>query len=176
MKEITCDHNKKGVIASDEYYTPPEFVKRLGHFDTDPATPVNARWRTADVMYNKIDDGLTKEWQGRVFLNPPYSHPLIEEFMKRMGEHHNAIALIIPKFGTKMFREIIYPYCDAIFILKERVKFYNMDYIQQRSPVCQSMLVIYGKENILAVKNSGLQGQWLFPENNNTQCLHIIET
>jgi hypothetical protein len=45
-------------------------------------------------MYNKNDDGLKQEWKGRVWLNPPYSRPLIECFVKRMAEHGNGIALL----------------------------------------------------------------------------------
>ncbi|MBQ8189311.1 MAG: hypothetical protein IJZ44_05995 [Lachnospiraceae bacterium] len=64
MKEIQYTHQKISIISSDEYYTPKEIIDALGHFDLDPATPVNPRWRTADVMYTKEDDGLSKEWFG----------------------------------------------------------------------------------------------------------------
>ena len=164
MKEIQETHQKRGIVSPDEYYTPIHIIKALGHFDLDPATPLNPRWKTADVMYNKEDDGLSKDWIGRVFLNPPYSHPLIEQFMSWMAEHGNGIALIIPKLGSKMFREIIYPNCSAIYILKERIKFYDQDWVQQKSPICQSMLVAYGEDNKEAIKRSGLNGVMLVPE------------
>lgn len=102
MKEIQETHQKKGVVSSDEYYTPLHIIEALGHFDLDPATPPNPMWRTADVMYTKNDDGLRKEWFGRVFLNPPYSRPLVSQFMEKMAAHGNGIALVVPKLGTKM--------------------------------------------------------------------------
>ena len=45
-------------------------------------------------MYDKNDNGLVREWTGRVWLNPPYSRPLIERFVERMAEHNNGIALL----------------------------------------------------------------------------------
>lgn len=164
MKEIQTDHNKQGVVASDEYYTPIEIIRALGHFDLDPCAPIEQRWKTADRMLTKEDDGLSQEWKGRVWLNPPYSRPLIVEFMKKMARHGNGVALIIPKLGTKMFREDIYPNCKAIFILRERIKFYNMNYERMKSPVCQSMLVAYSLEDVQAIRDSGLEGQFLYPE------------
>ena len=164
MKEIQDTHQKKGIVSPDEYYTPKEIIEALGRFDLDPATPVNPRWRTADVMYTKEDDGLSKEWFGRVFLNPPYSRPLIEQFMQEMAAHGNGIALVVPKLGTKMFRDVVFPSCTAMYILSERIKFYDVNWVQQKSPICQSMLIAFGEENKEAIRRSGLKGTMLIPE------------
>ena len=164
MKEIQDTHQKKGIVSPDEYYTPKEIIEALGRFDLDPATPVNPRWRTADVMYTKEDDGLSKEWFGRVFLNPPYSRPLIEHFMQKMAAHGNGIALVVPKLGTKMFRDVVFPSCTAMYILSERIKFYDVNWVQQKSPICQSMLIAFGEENKEAIRRSGLKGTMLIPE------------
>lgn len=75
--------------TTDEWYTPKEIIHALGVFDTDPCAPMNPIYRTAKVMYNKEDDGLSKDWCGRVWLNPPYSRPLIEQFVIRMSKHGN---------------------------------------------------------------------------------------
>ena len=162
VKEIQDTHNTPGVIASDEYYTPLEFVKSLGEFDTDPCTPVGFRWRTANIMYNKEDDGLAQQWYGRVWLNPPYSSPLVTKFMKKMSEHRNGIALLLPKFGTKMFRDYVYPYADGIYVLAKRIKFFGQDYVQMKSPIASSILIAYGQENIDAILNSGLEGTMFY--------------
>lgn len=162
MKEIQTDHNIEGVIATDEWYTPIEFIQALGHFDCDPASPIDQKWKTADVMYTKKDDGLKQEWKGRVWLNPPYSSPLIQQFVKKMGEHKNGIALLMPKFGSVMFRNDVFPNCDGIFILEKRIKFFDQNWVQQKSPVSTSILVAYGEENVRAILNSGLKGVMLY--------------
>lgn len=164
MKETQTYNKVKGTAASDEYYTPKEFITSLGHFDMDPCAAMEPLWRSADVMLNKEDDGLSSEWKGRVWLNPPYSAPLISSFMKKMGEHGDGIALIMPKFGSKMFREDILPNCTAIFILDQRIRFYTPDGQQQKSPICTNILVAYGEDNVRAIRESGLKGQFLFPE------------
>ena len=162
MKEIQTTHNKEGIIATDEWYTPIEFIEQFGKFDTDPCVPIDMRWKTAETMYNKNDDGLKKEWYGRVWLNPPYSKELITEFLKKMGKHGNGIALVLPKFSSKLFREEVFPNVDAIFILEKRIKFYDYNWKQQKSPIANSVLLIYGENNIKAVQESGVKGTWLF--------------
>lgn len=162
MKEIQSTHNIDGIIATDEWYTPKEFLEKLGEFDTDPCVPIKPLYQTAKIMYNKEQDGLKQEWEGRVWLNPPYSAPLITEFMKKMAKHKNGIALLMPKFGSVMFREHVYPFCDGIFILNKRIKFYDYNHIQQKSPVSTSILIAYGQENINSILNSGLEGTMLY--------------
>ena len=57
MKEIQTTHNKENIVATDEWYTPIEFIEKLGKFDVDPCVPLNMKWKTADIMYNKKEDG-----------------------------------------------------------------------------------------------------------------------
>lgn len=166
MKEIQNTHNINGVVATDEWYTPIEFINLLGHFDTDPCVPIDNKVQTADIMYNKNDDGLKQEWKGRVWLNPPYSQPLINMFVEKLAEHGNGIALLMPKFGSVMFRKFVYPKCDGIFILEKRIKFYDYNWVQQKSPVSISILVAYGKNNLDAILNSGLKGNMLYTNKN----------
>jgi len=84
---------EKSVRSSDEWYTPKEVLKALGRFDLDPCAPVHPLWPTAEVMYDRDMDGLSLKWEGRVWLNPPYSRPLIEQFVRKLAEHGNGIVL-----------------------------------------------------------------------------------
>lgn len=43
---------------SDTYLTDPELLKILGPFDTDPCTPEDMPWRTAEKMWTEKEDGL----------------------------------------------------------------------------------------------------------------------
>ena len=95
---------EKSEKPTDEWYTPQELIHCLGEFDLDPATPENRLWNTAKVHYSKTTNGLDKEWFGRVWLNPPYSRPFIELFIRRMAEHNNGIALLFNRCDSKMFQ------------------------------------------------------------------------
>jgi len=62
--------------SSDEFGTPPEFVRPIseavGGFDLDPAAGAE-RKPLASTRFTQEDDGLTQEWFGTVWLNPPFS-------------------------------------------------------------------------------------------------------
>ena len=76
-----------------EWYTPSEFVEAardvMGGIDLDPASSdIAQRTVKADVYFTETDDGLTQEWRGRVWLNPPYSN--IEPFVAKLIAEHQA--------------------------------------------------------------------------------------
>jgi len=61
---------------SSEHWTPQNIVElareTMGAIDLDPASSVEANQRIkANVFYTSEIDGFTKDWYGRVFLNPP---------------------------------------------------------------------------------------------------------
>ncbi len=71
---------------SDRWFTPVAIVAAvratLGGIDLDPASEPLANARVGAAMFfDEADNGLTRKWSGRVFLNPPggvypKGHPL----------------------------------------------------------------------------------------------------
>ncbi len=153
---------EKNTISSDEWYTPKYIIEYLGEFDLDPCAPVNPLWKTANIMYNKHDDGLTKEWFGRVWLNPPYSRPLIEMFIKKMAEHNNGIALLYNRCDSNMFQDIIFAKAKAMLFMRHRIKFYKQDRTLGGSPGCGSILIAFGDNNADILKNCGIDGKFIY--------------
>lgn len=103
--------------GSDEWNTPKWIVERLGHFDLDPCEAVNPLWKLAEGSYNIENDGLTKEWKGRVFMNPPYRKPLLNKFIDKLIQHGNGIALIFNRMDIALWHDKIFPTADAMLIL-----------------------------------------------------------
>ena len=143
-----------------EWLTPPELVKQLGDFDLDPCCPIDAPFYHATNHYTIIDDGLSKEWKGRVYLNPPYGRGM-ELWLEKLKYHGNGIALIFARTETKCFFEHIWHDADAILFVKGRIKFYHVSGVQGGTPGAPSVFIAYGKENAIALQNSGIEGRFL---------------
>jgi hypothetical protein len=76
---------------TDVWLTPPAIIEALGgasSFDLDPCASSDRPWPTARRHYTVEDNGLILPWFGRVWMNPPYSNPLIARFMGRMAAHN----------------------------------------------------------------------------------------
>lgn len=68
----------KARIKSNEWYTPAKYIEAarrvMSSIDLDPASCALANETVkATHCYTKDDDGLAQAWQGRAWLNPPYS-------------------------------------------------------------------------------------------------------
>lgn len=152
---------EKSANTTDEWYTPKEIIEALGTFDLDPCAPVVPLWTTARVMYNKNDDGLKQVWFGRVWLNPPYSRPLIESFVKRIAEHGNGIALLFNRCDSKMFQDIIFQKATAMKFLRNRIRFYREDGERGGSPGCGSILIAFGEDNAEILRTCSIEGKYI---------------
>jgi len=118
---------------SYEWYTPPKYIsaarKVMGDIDLDPATSEEAQEAVrATRYYTQRVDGLRQSWRGRVWLNPPYNMPLVEQFTNKAiesyksGDVTEAIILVNNATDTKWFQSLLdYPIC----LVRGRVQFFN---------------------------------------------------
>ena len=81
--------------SNDEWYTPAFIIEKvyevMGFINLDPASnKIAQEWIKADLFYTKEDDGLTKDWNGKIWCNPPYSASLIKKFTNKfLAEYMN---------------------------------------------------------------------------------------
>ncbi len=78
-----------------EWYTPARYVEAardvLGVIDLDPASSKAAQRTVKAARYfTRADNGLGHEWPGRVWLNPPYTQPVILHFVEKLVEEYTA--------------------------------------------------------------------------------------
>ena len=147
--------------SSDEWYTPKFIIDSLGKFDLDPCAPSMPLFKTAEVMYNEFDDGLAQKWDGRVWLNPPYSRPLINKFMRRMTKHNKGTALIFSRTDTELFHTEVFGKASAVKFLKGRIKFLRPDGTEAGTPGCGSVLIAYGEEDANILECNELEGKFI---------------
>ena len=82
-------------------------------------------------------------------------------WLNKLQKHGNGIALIFARTETKCFFENVWDKADALLFVKGRIKFYNLEGIQKGTPGAPSVFIAYGKNNALALKNSGIEGKYL---------------
>lgn len=143
---------------NDEWLTPPGLIESLGEFDLDPCAPIVRPWDMAKKHYCHLEDGLSHEWHGRVWCNPPYGRDTFL-WLDRLAEHGDGIALIFARTETKGFHRQIWEKADAIFFFEGRLKFHYVDGRQGDSANAPSCLVAYGAGNVEALRRSDLRGR-----------------
>ena len=103
--------------------TPPEIVRALGAFALDPCAHPKQFYRTARHMISPPADGLAEDWNGRVWLNPPYGRDIVP-WLKRLVDHGNGIALVASRTEVeRWFWPFVWEAADAILFVKGRLYF-----------------------------------------------------
>lgn len=146
-----------GTATTHDWLTPPDIIEALGRFDMDPCASQFQPWRTATRQFTIEDDGLAREWDGRIWCNPPYG-PHSEKFLKRMASHGNGIALIFARTETKAFQEFCWRSADAMLFMAGRIKFRLPGGGVSGPAGAPSVLISYGHENAKALRASGIAG------------------
>ncbi len=85
----------------------------------------------------------------------------MELWLEKLKFHGNGIALIFARTETKCFFQHIWNDADAILFVKGRIKFYHVSGVQGGTPGAPSVFIAYGKENAVALKDSGIEGRFL---------------
>ena len=138
--------------GENEWYTPSEIIeaarKTMGSIDLDPATSLKANETVrAEQIFTIDDNGLIQSWSGNVWMNPPYSQPLISHFsIKLIIELENinqAIVLVNNATETNWFQNMLEK-CDCVCFLKGRVRFVDTNGNATGAPLQGQAILYFG--------------------------------
>ena len=139
-------------LTSDDYYTPQWIFEKLAiTFDLDVAAPTGGcHWIPAKHHYDQQSNGLTSNWFGNVFMNPPFSKP--SEWVTKFMQHANGITLL-PMAKSAWF-DHIWIHAEAVTQLPSNLKFIDPKG-GNGSISIGSMLFAFGQDNVKALHNIG---------------------
>jgi phage N-6-adenine-methyltransferase len=116
--------------------TPPWVLERLykvvgGEFCLDPCSPTKDRTRApvqAKRYFTEEEDGLSRPWRGKVFMNPPYGRVMSDWMAKAAGEASSGraspvIALVPARTDTEWWHQSVVAAGATVSLLKGRLKF-----------------------------------------------------
>jgi len=149
-----------GIATTHDWLTPPELLAALGEFDLDPCASEFQPWRTAHQQYTIRDDGLAREWAGRVFCNPPYG-PHAAQWLERCAAHGNAVALVFARTETAVFQDHVWPCADGVLFLRGRVSFRLPGGGRAGPSGAPSVLIAFGQDNADMLAVCGLAGAFI---------------
>lgn len=148
--------------ASDEWYTPPHIFEALGvNFDLDVAP---ARHGTSHVPAAKgcWTDGLAEEWQGFVWMNPPFGgRNSLAPWLDKFFAHGNGIALTPDRTSAPWFHEA-WPRADLVLFTR-KIRFLRPDGSEGKSPSNGTALWASGGQAIAAICRAHRLGIIAYP-------------
>ena len=148
-------------MQTDEWLTPPFIINALGPFDLDPCAPHPATrpWTMAYTHY--WENGLERDWFGRVWCNPPYGSAT-GHWLKRLADHGQGIALIFARTETRMFFSEVWGKAYALLFIEGRLHFHHINGSKAKANAgAPSVLIAYSGKDAEILKNSIIKGQFV---------------
>lgn len=139
--------------GNNEWYTPAKYVelarKVLGEIDVDPASCDYANKTIKAKTYYTIDNnGLDKQWNGKVWMNPPYAADLVQKFTDKMvsefesGNTNEAIVLVNNATETQWFNNMIQD-ASAVAFPNGRIR-YESTSREMNTPIQGQAFIYFG--------------------------------
>lgn len=164
---MTLGSHQRTIGKSQQHVTPRSILDCLGPFDTDPCASDPRPWDCARINYTKADDGLSRDWVGRVWLNPPFDRRVVGDFIGRMVAHGRGILLVHARTDTAWFQPI-WDHATALLFLRGRVVFRKPDGTPQTTAdgkVANSgapvVLAAFGESDAGVLRSCGLRGHFV---------------
>jgi hypothetical protein len=156
---MTLGSHQTAIGRSQTHCTPLWIIERLGPFDLDPAAADPRPWDCACDNYTEAEDGLSRPWHGRVWLNPPFDRYAVASWISRLAAHGHGTALLHARTEAGWF-EPIWESASGILFLADRLHFHRPDGTRQpANSGAPAILVAFGAEDLFRLRSSGIPGQ-----------------
>ena len=149
-KDPHVSHNS----GNNEWYTPKEIIVAardvMGSIDLDPASSEIAnKVIQASIFYTIDDDGLSQNWKGNIWLNPPYSQPLIQQFCELLSNQFdnkqiNQACVLVNNATETVFFQRMMESASAICFPSGRVKFIDSSGKASGAPLQGQAILYFG--------------------------------
>lgn len=149
-KQAHVSHNS----GENEWYTPPAILASaravLVAIDLDPASCELANENVqAATYYTAEDDGLSRPWFGKVWMNPPYAQPLIAQFCEKVAAEREAgnidAAIVLVNNGTETaWGQRLLTAAAAVCFPQSRIRFIDKEGNPSGAPLQGQMIVYLG--------------------------------
>lgn len=141
--------------GENEWYTPPDLIAAarevMGGIDLDPASCELANSCVQATKYfTAQDNGLTKAWFGRLWLNPPYSQPLMSQFSAAVvskRDEYDAACVLVNNATDTDWLQIMLGECNAACFLRGRVKFIDKEGDPSGAPLQGQVVLYFGDDS-----------------------------
>lgn len=148
---------------TNTWLTPLWLIDSLGEFDLDPCGLKHHK--TAKKIIQIPNDGLSEQWFGRVWLNPPYGKEQ-QAWLKKIQTHKSGIALIFNRIETKWIQPFLE---NGFFAIQGRIKFLTENKNEMSNAGCGSILIPFSDYDREMILKSGLKGNFFYRVNSGTK-------
>lgn len=137
--------------GENEWYTPQTYIdsarKVMGKIDLDPASSILANKRIkAKTFFDEAANGLAQKWFGCIWMNPPYSQPLINDFIQKLEteQYEQAIVLVNNATETRWGQKLL-ELSNAVCFHLGRIRFVSPEGDGSNAPLQGQMIIYIGK-------------------------------
>ncbi len=134
-----------------------ERLGKDGKVEVASIVPGSPGFTEAFVPTEIVADGLLESWEGRVFLNHPYSSGL--RWAEKMVVHGNGIALTAAKSMDTEWSQLMLSQCDALLLMSGRLLFHYVDGTKSTGKWLPNALWAFGEENGLLLRELWRTGE-----------------
>jgi hypothetical protein len=138
-----------------DWYTPARYVDAarlvLGAIDLDPASDDVANSVVqATRIFTAEDQALDRMWEGRVWMNPPYRQPLIDQFCAKLVLSVKvqtvpaAVVLVNNATETAWFQRLL-TVSSALCLPAGRIRYWHPDRPEALTPLQGQALIYMGE-------------------------------
>lgn len=159
---MTLGSHQRCVGKSQVHLTPRWVIGDLGRFDLDPCAADPRPWDCARTNWTEANDGLSLEWFGMVWLNPPFDRYQVGKWIQKLANHGNGICLVHARTEAAWFQPI-WRQADLIFFRNSRIKFCRQDGTEQpANSGAPPVFAAFGSEAVRRLEDTTMHGTFIY--------------